>query len=136
MLTQKYINDIAFQIVGCAIEVNKNVGPGLLESVYELCLMDELKSKNLKTNSQVRVPVLYKGKDLGGHLIIDLLVEDLVVVELKSVEALQPIFEAQILSYMMLTDKPKGLLINFNTTNIVASTRHFVTDIFSHLPKS
>ncbi len=136
MLTQKYINDIAFQIVGCAIEVNKNVGPGLLESVYELCLMDELESKNLKTNSQVRVPVLYKGKDLGGHLIIDLLVEDLVVVELKSVEALQPIFEAQILSYMMLTDKPKGLLINFNTTNIVASTRHFVTDIFSHLPKS
>ena len=136
MLTQKYINDLAFQIVGCAIEVNKNVGPGLLESVYELCMKDELKSKNLKVNSQVKIPILYKGKDLGGNLVIDLLVEDLIIVELKAVEKLQPIYEAQILSYMMLTDKPKGILINFNSTNIVNSTKHFVTDIFSHLAKS
>ncbi len=83
MITQKYINDLAYSMVGCAIEVHKNIGPGLLESVYKLCLMEELHIHNLKFTSGLYVPVLYKGKDLGGVLQLDLLVENLVIIELK-----------------------------------------------------
>lgn len=135
-LTQKYLNQIAYEVMGCAIEVNKHCGPGLLESVYELCLMYELKKNGLKAESQVRVPILYKNVDLGGHLFIDVLVEDEVVIELKAVEKLLPIHEAQILSYLKLTDNYKGILINFNTTQITSkeSTKHFVTEKFADLP--
>ena len=121
--------------MGCAIEVNKHCGPGLLESVYELCLMYELERHGLQAKSQVRVPVLYKGIDLGGHLFIDVLVEDEIVVELKAVESILPIHEAQIISYLKLTDNYKGMLINFNTTKITDSTKHFVTEKFAELPK-
>ena len=77
MVTQKEINELAYSIVGCAIEVHKNIGPGLLESVYKLCLMDELKSHQLPVSSEIYVPVLYKEKDLGGLLKLDLLVANL-----------------------------------------------------------
>lgn len=135
MLTQNYINGIAYRIVGGAIEVHKNLGPGLLESVYQQCFEEELSSRNLKFQSQVRVPVLYKGKDLGGHLIVDILVEDLIVVELKAVEAMIPLYQAQLLSYLKLTDKPKGLLINFNCENITKNLVPLVTEKFNELPK-
>jgi GxxExxY protein len=135
MITQKYLNDIAYKVVGCAIEVNKHQGPGLLESVYELSLLYELKKAGLKAESQVRVPVFYKGVDLGGHLVIDILVEDEVVVELKTVESILPIHEAQILTYLKLTHNCKGVLINFNSTKIIDTTKHFVTEKFAHLPK-
>ncbi len=136
-LTQKYLNQIAYEVMGCAIEVNKHCGPGLLESVYELCLMYELERHGLQAQSQVRVPILYKGVDLGGHLFIDILVEDEIVVELKAVESLLPIHEAQIISYLKLTDNFKGILINFNTTQVTdkTSTKHFVTEKFAALPK-
>ncbi len=135
MITQKYLNNIAYKVVGCAIEVNKHQGPGLLESVYELCLLYELKKVGLQAASQVRIPVLYKGIDLGGHLVIDILVEDEVVVELKAVESLLPIHEAQIITYLKLTDNYKGVLINFNSTKIIDTTKHFVTEKFADLPK-
>lgn len=135
MITQKYLNDIAYKVVGCAIEVNKHYGPGLLESVYEVCLLHELKVQGFKVESQYRIPIFYKGVDLGGHLIIDLLVEDEVVVELKSVSEILPIHEAQLLTYLKLTENYRGILINFNTTKIVDTTKHFVTEGFATLPK-
>jgi len=126
--TQKGINDLAYKIIGCAIEVSKQYGPGLLESVYENCLVYELISKGLKVQRQVKLPVLYKGVELDNFLQLDVLVQDLIIIELKAVEELSPIHEAQLLTYLKLADKPKGLLINFNSTKITDSVKHFVTD--------
>ncbi|MFY9309305.1 MAG: GxxExxY protein [Bacteroidia bacterium] len=136
MLTQKYVNDIAYKVVGCAIEVHKHLGPGLLESVYQACMIDELKSVGLTIQSQLYVPVKYKEKDLGGILKLDLLVNDLIIVELKAVESMIPLYKAQLLSYLKLTGKPKGLLINFHCENIAGQLVPIVTDEFSKLPKS
>ncbi len=113
-ITQKYINGISYEIIGCAIEVHKHMGPGLLESVYEPCFIDELKNEGMNVKSQLDVPIKYKGKDLGGYLKLDLLIEDLIIVEEKSVETMIPLYQAQLLSYLKLAEKPKGLLINFN----------------------
>ena len=134
-LTQKYINQLSYKIVGCAIEVHKHLGPGLLESVYEKCFIEELKLAGLQVDSQVRVPLIYKGKDIHQNLILDLLVEDLIVVENKSVEIMIPLFQAQLLTYLKLTEKPKGLLINFNCENITKNLVPLVTDVFAKLPE-
>ncbi len=134
MITQKYINQISYKVVGCAIEVHKNLGPGLLESVYETCMIEELSSNGLKVLKQIPVPIKYKDKDLGSNLILDLLVEDLIIVELKAVEVLIPVYKAQLLSYLKLTGKPKGLLINFHCENITQSLIPLVTEEFSKLP--
>ena len=115
MLTQKYINDIAYKIVGCAIEVHKQLGPGLLENIYERCLKYELKLNGLKVQTQIPVEVIYKSKKIDSDLRLDLLVEDLIIVELKAVENLLPLFQAQLITYLKLLKKPKGLLINFNS---------------------
>ncbi len=135
MLSQKYINDIAYKIVGCAIEVHKHLGPDLLESVYHVCLIDELKNHGLMVQSQVYVPITYKEKDLGGILKFDLLINDLIIIELKAVEAMIPLYKAQLLSYLKLTGKPKGLLINFHSENIVEQLVPLVTEEFAKLPK-
>lgn len=136
MITQKHINDISYKIIGCAIEVHKHLGPGLLESVYESCFIEELISNRLAVRSQVHVPIIYKGKDLGGFLKIDLLVEDLIIVEEKSVEQMIPLYKAQLLSYLKLTGKPKGLLINFNSENIKEQLVSLVTEEYAKLPKN
>ena len=136
IITQKYINEIAYKIVGGAIEVHKNIGPGLLESVYESCFINELLSLGLNVKSQVCVPVIYKGKDLGGILKLDILVNDLIIVEIKAVEVMIPVYKAQLLSYLKLAQKPKGLLINFNTNNITQDLVPMVTEEFSLLPKA
>ena len=136
MLTQKQINNLAYRIVGGAIEVHKNLGPGLLESVYEICLIDELREMGLFVKSQVYVPIFYKNKDLGGHLKLDILVNDLIIVELKAVDMMIPLYKAQLLSYLKLTGKPKGLLINFHCENIVEQMVPLVTEEFSKLPIS
>ncbi len=135
MLTQKHINDLAYKIVGCAIEVHKELGPGLLESVYEKCLKRELELRGFSVQSQLKVDVNYKGINIDSELRLDLLVEDLVVVELKAVEVMHPLFTAQLLTYLKLLNKPKGLLINFNTDNITKSLIPIVTDEFAKLPK-
>ena len=135
MITQKYINEISYKIIGCAIEVHKHLGPGLLESVYEACFIDELRSAGLNVNSQIYVPVNYKGKDLGGILKLDLLVNDIIIVENKAVEVMIPLYKAQLLSYLKLAVKPKGLLINFNCENIKDHLVSFVTEEFAKLPK-
>jgi GxxExxY protein len=134
MLTQKYINNLSYQIVGCAIEVHKYLGPGLLESVYESCLVEEMIEQGLSVERQVQVPINYKGKDLGSNLILDLSVNDLIIIELKAVEQMIPVFKAQLLSYLKLTGKPKGLLINFNCENITKQLVPLVTLEFSKLP--
>jgi GxxExxY protein len=134
MVTQSFINQLSYDIVGCTIEVHKQLGPGLLESVYEICTVEELKSIGLKVLRQVPVPIKYKNKDLGTNLVLDLLVEDLIIVELKAVEILIPVYKAQLLSYLKLTGKPKGLLINFNTENITQSLVPLVTEEFAKLP--
>ena len=135
MLTQKYINNLSYQIVGCAIEVHKNLGPGLLESVYESCLIDELTTNKFDVKSQILLPVNYKGKELGSALRIDILVDDLIIVELKAVEAMIPLYKAQLLTYLKLTDKPKGLLINFNCEIITEQLVPLVTEEFAKLSK-
>ena len=135
-ITKKYVNDIAFRVVGCAIEVHKQLGPGLLESVYETCFVEELISQGFNVQRQVSVPIVYKGKDLGTTLILDLLVNDLIVVELKAVEVMIPVFKAQLLSYLKLTKKPKGLLINFHCENIKDHLVPIITEQFAKLPES
>ena len=101
-------------IVDAAFAVHCELGPGLLESVYECCMLEELKARNLTVNSQVKLPLMYKGRTLNKDFIIDILVENEIIVELKAVEALQPVHEVQILTYMKLADKKLGFLINFN----------------------
>jgi GxxExxY protein len=135
MITQKYINEISYKIIGCAIEVHKQLGPGLLESVYEACFIDEMRSTGLSVKSQIYIPIHYKGKDLGGILKLDLLVNDLIVVDEKAVEQMIPLYKAQLLSYLKLTGKPKGLLINFNCENIKDQLVSIVTEEFAKLPK-
>ena len=101
------------QISGCAIEVHRILGPGLLESIYEKALMHELSLAGLRCENQVVVPVVYKGHALGEYR-LDLLVENSVVVEIKAVDRKDPVFEAQLLSYLHMTGKKLGLLMNFN----------------------
>ena len=110
------INQITEKIIGCAIEVHKTLGPGLLESAYEECLFFELKQSGLIVERQVPVPVIYKEIKLDCGYRIDILVENKIVVELKTVDTFAPVHEAQILTYMKFADKNLGLLINFNVT--------------------
>jgi len=108
------INEITEKIIGCAIEVHRNLGPGLLESAYEQCLAYELKNIGLSIERQKAIPVIYKEIKLDCGYRIDLLVENSVIIELKSVDTLNPVHEAQILTYLKFADKHIGLLINFN----------------------
>ena len=103
------------QIIGGAIEVHKHWGPGLYEEIYQKSLYHELQLRNVKIASEVKLPLLYKGEQVGDDLRLDLIVEEKVVVELKSVKALEPVHEAQLLTYMKQTGCKIGLLINFRT---------------------
>ncbi len=109
------------QIIGAAIEVHRQLGPGLLESAYEHCLAHELGLRGLRFRRQVKLPIEYKGTKLDCGYCVDLLVEDAVIVELKAVEKLLPVFEAQLLTYMKLMKKRFGLLITFNFNAPVVS---------------
>jgi GxxExxY protein len=135
MITQKLVNEISYKIIGCAIEVHRHVGPGLLESIYHNCMMDELVRNDLAFQSHVAVPINYKGRELAEPFRLDLLVEDLIVVELKAVEAMHPVYLAQLLSYLRLANRPKGLLINFHVENVSQGTISLVTELFRSYPK-
>ena len=117
-ITKKYVNQLAYKIVGCAIEVHKELGPGLLESLYEECLIFELRKKGLKVTSQQQIIPVYKGIECKTRLRFDKMVEDLILVENKSTNGFSPTDQAQLLSYMNILEKPKGLLINYNVLNI------------------
>ena len=115
--TKQDLKDLVYKVNGAAIEVHKHLGPGLLESVYHKCLIRELELKEIKFQSELSIPIEYKGIEVNAELRCDLIIENKLVVELKSVSEMKPIFEAQILSYMNLLNLPMGLLINFNVTN-------------------
>ena len=118
-------NAITERIIKCAIEVHKQLGPGLLESIYEDAMTVEFELEGLRYSQQVKLPVIYKGRELG-ELKLDLLVEDMVVVEVKSVERYDPVFEAQVLTYLKLTQKRVGLLINFNSCLVKDGLKRFI----------
>jgi GxxExxY protein len=120
------INRLSHIVIGRAIEVHKELGPGLLESAYEECLAHEFKLASLTFERQKPIPVKYKTLTLECGYRLDFLVEDKLVIELKSVEALVPLFEAQILTYMRLADKPLGLLINFNEHLLKDGLKRFI----------
>jgi len=122
------INEITGAIVDAALKVHTTLGPGLFESVYEACLIHELKSRGLEVASQVALPVIYGKVRVEAGFRIDLLVEDAVVVEIKSVEELAPIHSTQVLTYLRLSGKPVGLLINFNVTWLKNGIKRFVSD--------
>jgi GxxExxY protein len=134
MITQKYLDDLTYNINGAAIEVHKALGPGLLESIYHKCLMQELKLRGINFNSEVTIPVNYKGIKVETELRCDLFIENIIVVELKSVESLLPVFDAQLLTYMKLLKAPKGILYNFNCTNLYKEgQKTFVNEYFKIL---
>jgi GxxExxY protein len=135
MLTKKYLDDLTYEIVGSAIEVHKAMGRGLLESVYHQCLKEELLHRKINFLTEMKVPVIYKGKTLEVDFRCDLFVERSIVVELKSVNETARIYEAQLLTYMKLLQCPKGILINFNCSNIFKEgQKTFVNEYFTDLP--
>ena len=111
-------NELTYQIRGAIFEVYNTLGPGLLESVYEEALVFELQQQGLQVARQMEVPISYKGKCLKTALRLDLLIENRIIVELKSVEEMKPVFAKQLLTYLRLLDKRIGLLVNFSSNNI------------------
>ncbi|PWA04852.1 GxxExxY protein [Flavobacterium psychrotolerans] len=135
-MTQKYLDELTYEIIGSAIEVHKIMGRGLLESVYHQCLKEELTHRKINFSSEMKVPVLYKGKELETDFRCDLFVENAIIVELKAVFEFHPMFEAKLLNYMKLLKSPKGILINFNCFNIFKEgQKTFVNEYFKNLPK-
>jgi GxxExxY protein len=119
-------NDISGAVVDAAMKIHSALGPGLLESAYAVCLKHELVKRGLRVVSEVPLPVVYDGVKLEAGYRLDLVVEDTVVVELKAVEALAPIHQAQIISYLKLSGKPIGLLINFHSLHLKDGIKRFV----------
>lgn len=135
-MTQKYLNELTFNVIGAAIEVHKNMGSGLLESVYQQCMIEELTNRNINFVSEFKVPVVYKGKELDIEFRCDLFIENCLIVELKSVSEIKPIHDAQVLNYMNLLKVPKGIIINFNCFNIFREgQKTFVNEYFKKLEK-
>ena len=135
-MTQSYLNELTYKIIGCAIEVHKHLGPGLLESVYEKCFVKELSLKSMEFKTQLWLPVVYKGLQIEAELRLDVLVEDSILVELKAIDTVLPVHHAQVMTYMKLMQKPKGVLINFNCTNIFKEgQKTFVNELYSALPE-
>jgi GxxExxY protein len=119
-------NDITYKVIGCAIKVHKSLGPGLLESAYQECLFYELKKEGLNVEKERSMPLVYEDVKLDVGYTIDLLVEEKIVIELKSVECLSDVHRAQILTYMKLGEYKLGLLINFNVTKLTDGIERFI----------
>lgn len=133
-MTKKFVNDVSYKVIGSCIEVHKELGPGLLESIYQDCLAYEFRLQGLSVKAEFYVPIDYKGYETQAKLRCDFVVEDCIIVEIKSVRELQPIYEAQLLTYMKLLQKPKGVLINFNCTNIFSEgQKTFVNEYYRRL---
>jgi GxxExxY protein len=127
-MEKEKINYFTGQILDAAITVHKIMGPGLLEPIYEDCLMKEFELREINALRQVAIPLNYKGFELNKHYVMDILVEDEIIVELKSVEKLLPIHEAQLISYLKLANKKVGLLINFNVPVLKDGFKRFVNN--------
>ncbi|WP_404987266.1 GxxExxY protein [Chryseobacterium sp. M5] len=133
-MTKKEVTQLSYEITGLAIKVHKTLGPGLLESIYEECLKIELIKNGYDVKQQLYTTIDYEGVTIETKLIVDLLVNDLIILELKAVEEILPIHEAQLLTYMKVLKKPQGLLINFFTNNITKSLKPFINEYFKELP--
>jgi len=127
-MNNEELDKLSAKILDSAITVHKEMGPGLLESVYEQCLLKEFELRVIKALSQVSIPLIYKGYELSKDFKIDILVENEIIIELKSVEIMLPVFEAQIISYLKLADKRLGFLINFNVPILKQGFRRFVNN--------
>lgn len=133
-MTQVQIDELTYRINGACIEVHKTIGPGLLENVYQKCLERELTIREINFQSQLNVPIIYKGAEISCNFICYFLIEDQIVLEIKSVSNLIDIHRAQVLNYINLMKKPKGILVNFNVKNIINQGHEtFVNDIYRKL---
>ena len=136
MITQNTVNDLSRKIIGFAIDIHKELGPGLLESIYEKCLYHLLVEDGCVVEREKKIPLNFHGLLLDCDLRYDLLVNDLIIVELKTVDNILPIHEAQLLTYLKLLKKPKGILINFNCLNLYKEGQlTLVTSYYRELPK-
>ena len=127
-MEQETFNQYSKEILSAAITVHKEMGPGLLEAVYQQCLRKEFSLPNIEVRSMVPIPLIYKGYPLNKDYVIDLLVEEEIIIELKAVEGLLPVHEAQIISYLKLADKRLGFLINFNVPLLKNGFKRFVNN--------
>lgn len=114
----KRLNLISYEVVGAAFTVHRNIGPGVAENVYTECLVEELRERKLKVETEVKLPVRYKGRPLNKYKKIDILVERSLIVEVKAVDKITPLHKSQVLTYLRLSGLKLGLLINFNTVNV------------------
>ena len=120
------IDELSYKVIGCAMEVHKTLGPGLFENIYEQALVHELTLNGIPVKTQAEIEINYKGTNLGNGLRLDVLVDNTLIVELKSVEELKPLHHKQLLTYLRLTDKRVGILINFNTENLKDGIKRIV----------
>ncbi len=118
VITAPRVNRITGAVISAAMKVHSHLGPGLLESAYEACLAHELRKQGIRVAQQVGLPVIYDGERIDLGYRIDLIVEDIVIVEIKSVEAINPVHQAQLLSYIRLSGRNVGLLINFHVAHL------------------
>ena len=134
-MTKKLLTELTYEIIGAGIEVRKTLGSGLLESVYHKCLKHEFFIRNMDCKSELLVPVAYKGINIDTELKCDFLIENSIVLEIKATDTIRPIYEAQLLTYMKLLKKPKGILINFNCLNLYKDgQKTYVNELYKGLP--
>ncbi len=134
-MTKTQITQLSYDVIGCAIKVHRELGPGLLESVYEMCLAYELKEKGFLVNQQLSTKINYGKIEIETPLKVDLLVNETIIIEIKTVESILPVHQAQLMTYMKILKKPQGLLINFYTDNITKSMIPLVNEYFTKLPE-
>ena len=127
-MNKEQLNSLSKIILDASIEVHQNLGPGLLESVYELCLYKELKTRGLNVHRQVPVPIIYKNEELKADFRIDILVENEIIIELKAVEIMLSVHQAQLLTYLKLADKRLSFLINFNVPRLIDGFKRMVNN--------
>jgi hypothetical protein len=120
------LNEISYAIIGCAYKVHRQLGPGLLESTYEVCLEYELKKAGLQVQRQVYIPVIYESIKLDAGYKIDLLIENQIIVELKAIDKIAPVHQAQLMAYLKLSGKQLGLLINFNVPDLQQGIKRII----------
>lgn len=136
IIAQKYLDELTYEVIGAAIEVHKLMGRGLLESVYQECLKEELIHRKINFLSELKIPVVYKNKQLNIDFRCDFFIENCLVVELKAITQFNETHEAQLLNYMKLLKAPKGILLNFNCKNIFhEGQKTLVNEYFKELPK-
>jgi GxxExxY protein len=136
MITKSYLSDLIYKVNGAAIQIHKTLGPGLLESAYQKLMAIEMRYQGINFIPEMSIPIYYRNKKVDLEFRCDFFVENCLVVELKAVEKILPVHEAQLLTYLKLLKQPKGLLINFNVSHLYSEgQRTFVTDLYKTLPQ-